>query len=131
MFNIRGYRFTSRTTPQLFGAFAMDGQNRRRAVIKSLALGIITYGSYVIAGDPENAKHRDVKMYMSPTLETKISWCCRCRPSIRGADRAASEMQVEVFVSFRHFGKRTEVKNRFDHTKRVDRGHPVDGSRCF
>jgi hypothetical protein len=59
-------------TSQLLGAYAMDGQNRRRAVIKSLAIVVVMHGSFVLASDPENAKHRDVKMYMSPTLETEF-----------------------------------------------------------
>jgi hypothetical protein len=50
----------------------MDGQIRRRAVIKSLAMVVVMHGSIALATDPGNAKHRDVKMYMSPALETEF-----------------------------------------------------------
>jgi hypothetical protein len=50
----------------------MDGQIRRRAVIKLLPFIMIVHGSPVIANDSENPKHRDVKMYMSPRLEKEF-----------------------------------------------------------
>jgi hypothetical protein len=50
----------------------MDGQIRRRAVIKLLPFFMIVHGSLVVANDSENPKQRDVKMYMSPRLEKEF-----------------------------------------------------------
>jgi hypothetical protein len=50
----------------------MDGQIRRRAIINLLSFLAIMHGSLVLAGDGENLKRRDVKMYMSPGLEKEF-----------------------------------------------------------